>query len=340
MRIYLLTNNKNKKPLLNLLFPLVFAFLIPGLAQAGQVSFTWDPNPPDNQVKGYKLYFGTMSSSEANTVCSFQGVSSTMGASPIDIPVSSLIDSNNPSYDLDGLSEDIWCFRLSAYNVLGESEVTSPLSMVIDDTAPLISISSPTTSLIYSTANNRISISGASSDNVCIGSVTWENNRGGGGTAAGTTRWSQDGIALQTGDNVITFAAYDCSGLISSASLTVTYISPCQGTTSPITINTPPSTYFNANSVPPRIDVDFCDADVLNSAWYKVGDNGGWMPIFSGISTHSYKTDFTVTGYSEGSNKVYFKEINKLGNVYETTGADTLTILLDTTPPTGTINIE
>jgi len=342
MKTCFLTNNKNKTPLLlSLLFSLIVTFLIPCLAQAGQVRFTWDPNPPEDEIEGYRLYFGTVSSCEVSTVGSFLGISSTKGASPISIPVSDLMDPNNPGYDMDGLSDGTWCFRLAAYNnALEESELSSPVSMVIDDTAPLISITSPTASPVYSTMDNRISIGGTSSDSVCIGSITWENSLGGSGTASGTADWSQDNIALQAGDNVITFAARDCEGHVSTASLTVTYISPCQEASGPIVINTLPNTYFNADSIPPRIDVDFCDADGLKNISYRVGNTGNWMPIFLEIATHSYKTDFAVTGCSDGINEIYFQVTDKLNNVYEPTGTDTLTILLDTTLPTGTINIE
>ena len=43
-------------------------------------------------------------------------------------------------------------------------------------------------------------------------SVTWANNRGGSGTAVGTTSWTAANIPLQAGANVITVTAQDTSG--------------------------------------------------------------------------------------------------------------------------------
>ena len=42
--------------------------------------------------------------------------------------------------------------------------------------------------------------------------VTWANDRGGSGTATGTTAWSVSGIALQSGANVLTVTARDAAG--------------------------------------------------------------------------------------------------------------------------------
>jgi hypothetical protein len=54
--------------------------------------------------------------------------------------------------------------------------------------------------------------------------VSWSNNRGGSGTAAGTTNWSVSGIVLQPGANVITVTALDSSGNTAQAVLSATYI--------------------------------------------------------------------------------------------------------------------
>jgi parallel beta-helix repeat protein len=112
------------------------------------------------------------------------------------------------------------------------------------------------------------------------------------------------------------------------------------GAASYITINTPQDTWFDATSVPPSVNVDFSDGDDLDSAWYKVGSTGNWVPIFSGFSGTSYTTDFSITGYVEGTNVIYFKVTDDNGNTYEPTVTDTLTIKVDLTSPTGTIDIQ
>ncbi|MGH7303674.1 MAG: hypothetical protein ACRELZ_10310, partial [Candidatus Rokuibacteriota bacterium] len=52
--------------------------------------------------------------------------------------------------------------------------------------------------------------------------VTWANNRGGGGTASGTSAWTVNVAGLQIGSNVITVTARDAANLTASKTLTVT----------------------------------------------------------------------------------------------------------------------
>jgi Divergent InlB B-repeat domain len=52
--------------------------------------------------------------------------------------------------------------------------------------------------------------------------VSWASDRGGSGTASGTTNWSASGIALQSGANVLTVSARDAAGNTGTATLTVT----------------------------------------------------------------------------------------------------------------------
>ena len=66
------------------------------------------------------------------------------------------------------------------------------------------------------------------------------NDRGGSGTATGTTSWSVSGIVLLSGQNVLTVTARDAAGNTSTDTLTVTYTPP--DTTPPtVTITTPTS---------------------------------------------------------------------------------------------------
>ncbi|WP_332635156.1 hypothetical protein, partial [Halalkalibacter flavus] len=62
--------------------------------------------------------------------------------------------------------------------------------------------------------------------NVAVTQVTWVNDRGGSGTASGTTGWTASGINLQSGVNVITVTALDAAGNSDTDSLTVTYTPP------------------------------------------------------------------------------------------------------------------
>jgi len=92
-----------------------------------------------------------------------------------------------------------------------------------DSTIPQIQLTSPTQNTSYQTTLSSLSISGTSTDNVGVTSVTWSNNQGGSGTANGTSSWSISGITLQPGSNIITVTARDAAGNTASYTLTVTY---------------------------------------------------------------------------------------------------------------------
>lgn len=66
-------------------------------------------------------------------------------------------------------------------------------------------------------------MAGIAADETSLNSVTWVNNRGGSGTATGTTSWSIPTVTLQSGVNVITVTAVDGSGNMTVDTLTVTY---------------------------------------------------------------------------------------------------------------------
>jgi Putative Ig domain/Fibronectin type III domain len=92
-----------------------------------------------------------------------------------------------------------------------------------DTIAPSIDIKSPTTAATYSSSASTLALSGSAADNVSVVSVSWTNDRGGSGSASGTTSWSAGSIGLKTGTNVITVTARDAAGNQSSKALTVTY---------------------------------------------------------------------------------------------------------------------
>jgi len=103
-----------------------------------------------------------------------------------------------------------------------------------DTTAPTCAITSPASvssgsSGSYSTSSSTITVSGTSDD--ATATVTWSNSRGGAGTATGSTSWSQAGITLASGGNVLTFIATDPSLNASTTTLNVTYTVPAAGGT-------------------------------------------------------------------------------------------------------------
>ena len=101
-----------------------------------------------------------------------------------------------------------------------------------DTTPPTISITSPTTSPTYAASSSTLtSLSGPAADNVSVASVHWSNDRGGSGTATGTTSWSVPSITLQPGLNNLSVYSVDSSGNSSAVVvLSVTYTAPIVGT--------------------------------------------------------------------------------------------------------------
>jgi len=91
-----------------------------------------------------------------------------------------------------------------------------------DATAPVVTITGPTSAATFATAAMTLPLSGTASDSTGVTQVTWVNSRGGGGTASGTTSWTVASVALQTGSNTITVTARDAAGNSSSDVLTVT----------------------------------------------------------------------------------------------------------------------
>ena len=61
------------------------------------------------------------------------------------------------------------------------------------------------------------------SGNSNVTSVTWSNDRGGSGTATGTTAWTIPAVRLQPGVNVLTVSALEADGDFSVDTLTVTF---------------------------------------------------------------------------------------------------------------------
>lgn len=90
-----------------------------------------------------------------------------------------------------------------------------------DRIQPTINITHPTTAEIVHTPASQVALAGTASDNVGVTAVTWTNNRGGSGTAVGTSLWSTSLIELANGNNRITVTARDVAGNQKSDLITV-----------------------------------------------------------------------------------------------------------------------
>jgi len=97
-------------------------------------------------------------------------------------------------------------------------------SIILDATAPTITITSPTSDETYMVTSSVIAIGGSASDSTSgVSSVTWANDKGGSGTASGTTSWLTSSISLLSGENSITVTATDRAGNTGNDMIAVKY---------------------------------------------------------------------------------------------------------------------
>jgi len=207
---------------------LLFFTFIP-LCQGESLNLEWDPNG-EGDLKGYKVYYRT--------------IAGTYG-SPIDV-------GKVTAYELTGLDAGVrYYVAITAYDTSdNESEKSDEESGVPPDTQnPTVTITSPTSSPTYSTGSSSISIAGTSSDNLGVTQVSWENNRGGSGTASGTINWSVSSINLQAGNNIITVTADDDANHTGTDTITITYTPPSSTTSSVISTTTTTATPTTTTSV-------------------------------------------------------------------------------------------
>lgn len=91
-----------------------------------------------------------------------------------------------------------------------------------DGEPPVVTIDFPTVNATYQTSSGTINLSGESSDDQSVKTITWSNSRGGSGAVSGTAPWWVNGIPLQAGLNVIDITATDASGNVSTDTLSIT----------------------------------------------------------------------------------------------------------------------
>ena len=132
--------------------------------------------------------------------------------------------------------------------------VFSPGAAASDTTAPVVTITSPTSAATFTAPGSSIILGGSASDNVNVAQVSWTNSRGGSGIATGTTAWSTTAIPLQTGTNVLTVTAIDTAGNLSADTVTVTFTSD---TTGPTVVSHVPATGATGVNVNSSVKVTF-----------------------------------------------------------------------------------
>lgn len=189
--------------------------------------------------------------------------------------------------------------------------------------APSVVVTNPSTSGNYSTTASTISLSGTSAigsmaaAGAVITSVAWSNDRGGSGTATGTTSWSISNIPLQSGQNIITVTATDGDGKTGIDVLVVT-VSSGGGS------NASPTVTLSANSISGNapLAVNFIatasdsDGSITQYEWDLDGDG-----VYEATNTNSTNT------YTYNSAGTYSASVRVTDNGSATaTSAVTITV--------------
>jgi hypothetical protein len=185
-----------------------------------------------------------------------------------------------------------------------------------DTTAPVVTITTPTSATTTTVTTTPFAFGGTAADAVGVTQVTWANNRGGSGTATGTTSWSVSGVVLQSGDNVLTVTARDAAGNTSTDQLTVTYSVP--DTIAPVVTITSPTSASSTTVQLASLNLGGTSSDavgVTQVTW--TNDRGG-----SGTATGT--TSWTANGIAllTGVNVITVSSRDAAGNV----GTDSISV--------------
>jgi len=209
------------------------------------------------------------------------------------------------------------------WNDVGPIPVTVPSGG--DTTPPTVTITSPTSASTYATASSTLTLSGTASDTVGVTQVTWSNNRGGSGTASGTTGWSAAGVVLQSGSNVLTVTARDAAGNTGTDQLTI-----IRDSTPPTVTITSPTSAAAYTTASPTLTLSGTASDnveVLQVAWSNAATGG--------TGTAAGGAGWTAAGISlsSGSNPITVTASDSVGN----TGNDQITV--NYTPPSAAFSV-
>lgn len=196
-----------------------------------------------------------------------------------------------------------------------------------DTTAPTVSIATPTSAATYASTTTSIALGGTAADSVGVSSVSWVSDRGGSGTATGTTNWSIPVVGLQVGNNVITVTARDAAGNAGTDILTVTYTAP--DTTVPVVTITGPTTGSSYSTSSSTMTISGTGSDNVGVTAVT------WSTDRGSSGTASGTTNWTASSVAlqGGANVVTVTARDAAGNL----GRATLTVTYtppDTSAPT------
>ncbi len=207
------------------------------------------------------------------------------------------------------------------------TDVVTVTHSLPDTTAPSVAISGPTAAATYAAASSAMTISGTAADAVGVTQVSWVNDRGGSGTASGTTNWSASGIVLQSGANVITVTARDAATNRGTDVLTVTYTPP--DTASPTITIVGPTTASSYATTANVVTIGGSSSDNMGVTAVTWSNNRGGSGFSSGTTSWSVPS----VPLQGGTNVITVTAQDAAGN----RGTDVLTVnytVADTSVPT------
>ena len=298
-----------KKHFFQLFLILAILAFLPVSSMAGSATLNWQPNA-ESDLGGYRVYYGTASRAYGP---------------PLNVNTAN-------TCTLNTLSEGAtYYFAVTAYDTAGNesgfsAEVHKSLT-ASDASAPTVSLSSPTSGGSYATGASALTVSGTATDNVGVTQVAWSNDRGGSGTASGTTSWKVSNIQLSAGSNTLTFTAKDAAGNQGGKTLVVTYTAP--DTSAPtVSLSSPTSggSYATGASALTVSGTATDNVGVTQVAWSN--DRGG-----SGTASGTTSWKVSNIQLSAGSNTLTFTAKDAAGNQ----GGKTLVVTYtapDTSAPT------
>ncbi|MBI4341690.1 MAG: hypothetical protein HY598_05355, partial [Candidatus Omnitrophica bacterium] len=193
-----------------------------------------------------------------------------------------------------------------------------------DPTAPTITITAPTSAATFVTSTSPLTLSGTASDNVGITQVTWTNDRGGSGTASGTTSWSVSGIALQSGDNVLTVTARDVAGNTATDTLTVTYAPPADITPPTVSLTAPAA----GSTVSSAITVSATASDNVGVVGVQFLLDGASLGVED--TTSPYSTSWSTATATNGPHTLSARARDAAGNQ---TASSVVSVTVNNTAP-------
>jgi large repetitive protein len=229
--------------------------------------------------------------------------------------------------------------RTSSWNTFGgnsDGSVIPPVSAARDvgkDAGlPNIAITVPTTGASYTTAASPLSLSGSAGDALSgVASITWANNQGGSGNAAGLGPWSIGSIILAPYNapfnviNHITVTVMDTAGNSNIAVLDVTYDTVAPG----VTFTTPVSSLTGSGTITIGGGATD-DAQVASVNW--VNNRGGSGPATLSGPVNN-RTWSTAVSLAPGDNIITVTATDGAGNSANTPR----TLHYDNIPPVITI---